>query len=67
MPLPWCIDWYGLYGSVVNVAWLSSIIICHADVLSLAAAAIIAVETAASQSNVVFVDVVFNIVGPLLG
>ena len=48
MPLPWCIDWYGLYGSVVNVAWLSSIIICHADVLSLAAAAIIAAETAAS-------------------
>ena len=57
MPLPWRIDWHALYGSAVDVAWLSAIIIRHADILSHAAATLLASDTAASQRDVVFVDV----------
>ena len=58
MSLSWHIDWYALYGSAVNIASLSDIMFCHTDVLFGGTAAALAAETAASQRNVVFVDVV---------
>jgi superfamily II DNA or RNA helicase len=56
MPLPFVIDWHALYSAAVDVAWLSSIILRHADALTRVALALRAADEAEQRRAIAFVD-----------
>ena len=55
MPLPFQINWYDLYGAAVDAAWLTTLIIRRATVLTSAAAALRATEQTSSRCDVCFI------------
>ena len=54
MPLPFVVNWYGLYGPTVDALCLTSIVVRHATALLRAAAAVRADQDVNKRHNVVF-------------